>query len=85
MPKLRIMIYDVCKYVHAKLVNYLYYCRYSLSGAKKGKTEVLIDGLPGYPDNIRSNGRGGFYISLLFSRTPEVQICTSLFDSNLLN
>ncbi len=55
-----------------------------MSGAKKGKTEVLIDGLPGYPDNIRSNGRGGFYISLLFSRTPDVCICTTLCFSNLV-
>ncbi|CAL8111724.1 unnamed protein product [Orchesella dallaii] len=42
--------------------------KYHLKGDKKGTSEVFIDGLPGSPDNIRSNGRGGFYISLIAPR-----------------
>ncbi|ODM97114.1 Adipocyte plasma membrane-associated protein [Orchesella cincta] len=45
--------------------------KYHLKGPKKGTSEVLIDRLPGYPDNVRSNGKGGFYISLLTSRFAE--------------
>jgi len=45
--------------------------KHHLTGAKKGKTEVLVDGLPGFPDNIRSNGKGGFYVALLTSRSQE--------------
>ncbi|CAL8111728.1 unnamed protein product [Orchesella dallaii] len=45
--------------------------KYHLKGPKKGTSEVLIDRLPGYPDNVRSNGKGGFYISLVISRSAE--------------
>jgi len=38
--------------------------RYYLKGVKKGQSDIFIDGLPGYPDNIRSNTKGGFYVSL---------------------
>ncbi|XP_021944562.1 adipocyte plasma membrane-associated protein [Folsomia candida] len=42
--------------------------KYHLQGPKKGTKEVFIEGLPGICDNIRSNGKGGFYISLV---TPD--------------
>lgn len=49
-----------------------YSFRYYLRGDKKGTTEVFNDGLPGSPDNIRSNGKGGFYISLIAPRYSNV-------------
>lgn len=39
-------------------------CSYYLKGENKGRSGDFVDGLPGYPDNIRSNGRGGFYVAL---------------------
>ncbi|CAG7660341.1 unnamed protein product, partial [Allacma fusca] len=38
--------------------------RYHLKGPKAGQKDVFMDGLPGLPDNIRPNGKGGFYIVL---------------------
>lgn len=46
--------------------------RHYLKGPKRGQTDVFVDGLPGIPDNIRSNGKGGFYVNLVAERTPEV-------------
>ncbi|KAL6593705.1 hypothetical protein ACP70R_048606 [Stipagrostis hirtigluma subsp. patula] len=37
--------------------------RYWLKGAKAGQYELLAD-LPGYPDNIRRDARGGFWVAL---------------------
>jgi len=42
--------------------------KYHLAGPKKSEKEIFLDGLPGLPDNIRPNGRGGFYISLVVAR-----------------
>ncbi|KAH9289363.1 hypothetical protein KI387_033480, partial [Taxus chinensis] len=42
-----------------------YRCRkFWLEGPKKGQTESFIDRLPGFPDNIRSDGEGVFWIGL---------------------
>lgn len=38
--------------------------RYYLKGSKKGTADIFIDGLPGTPDNIQSDGRGGFIVAL---------------------
>ena len=38
--------------------------RYYLKGSKAGTHDVFVDGLPGMPDNLRPNGKGGFYITL---------------------
>lgn len=38
--------------------------RYYLKGPKAGKSELLLDNLPGYPDNIKLNSRGNFYVGL---------------------
>lgn len=35
-----------------------------MKGAKKGQSEVFIDGLPGFPDNIHSDKKGGFHVTL---------------------
>lgn len=38
--------------------------RYWLKGPKAGKHDVLIDNLPGFPDNIRADSAGNFWIAL---------------------
>ena len=35
-----------------------------LKGPKAGATEVFIDGLPAYPDNLSYNGEGNFWVAL---------------------
>ncbi|XP_033744810.1 adipocyte plasma membrane-associated protein-like isoform X2 [Pecten maximus] len=38
--------------------------RLYLKGPKAGQTDILADNLPGYPDNIKINSRGNFYVGL---------------------
>ncbi len=40
-----------------------------LEGEKKGATEILIDNLPGFPDNISSNGSDKFWLALVTPRS----------------
>ena len=47
--------------------------RYYLKGEKKGQSDVFIDGLPGFPDNIRSDGKDGILVSLPVARTSDVR------------
>jgi len=44
--------------------------RYYLEGPNKGKQDVFVDRLPGIPDNLRANGKGGYYISLILPSDP---------------
>jgi sugar lactone lactonase YvrE len=37
--------------------------RYWLKGSKAGQYELFAD-LPGYPDNVRRDGQGGFWVAL---------------------
>ncbi|XP_051220788.1 protein STRICTOSIDINE SYNTHASE-LIKE 10-like [Lolium perenne] len=37
--------------------------RYYLQGPKAGRYELLAD-LPGYPDNVRRDGKGGYWVAL---------------------
>ena len=39
-----------------------------LNGEKRGKAEVFIDNLPGFPDGISSNGRDTFWLALVTPR-----------------
>ena len=39
--------------------------KYWLEGDKKGQTEIFVENLNGYPDNIRYNGRDIFWIGLV--------------------
>lgn len=39
--------------------------RYYLKGSKKGTYDTFIDGLPGMPDNLNSDGKGGFLVPLV--------------------
>jgi sugar lactone lactonase YvrE len=41
-----------------------------LSGAKRGQVDTFIDNLPGFPDNIASNGRDKFWLALVTPRNP---------------
>ncbi|XP_071563276.1 adipocyte plasma membrane-associated protein Hemomucin [Temnothorax nylanderi] len=45
--------------------------KYNLKGPKAGQQEVFIDGLPGMPDNIHSDGQGGFLITLVIAIDSE--------------
>ncbi|KAH7372461.1 hypothetical protein KP509_17G005600 [Ceratopteris richardii] len=42
--------------------------RYWLKGEKKGQSELFIDRLPAFPDNIKNDGEGHFWIALLAAR-----------------
>ncbi|XP_043469735.1 adipocyte plasma membrane-associated protein-like [Leptopilina heterotoma] len=53
--------------------------KYNLKGPKAGKKELFIDGLPGMPDNIDSDGQGGFFITLAaYADSQNPQISQSL-------
>ncbi len=41
-----------------------------LGGEKKDLTEIFIDNLPGFPDNISSNGNDKFWLALVTPRSP---------------
>ncbi|RLN41482.1 protein STRICTOSIDINE SYNTHASE-LIKE 5-like [Panicum miliaceum] len=45
--------------------------RYHIAGDKKGTVEKFIDNLPGFPDNIRYDGEGRYWIALSAGRTPQ--------------
>ena len=46
--------------------------RYWLKGDKAGTAEVLIDNLPGFPDNITFNGKDRFWLALYAPRTASL-------------
>ena len=48
--------------------------RYWLEGPKKGQTEVLIDQLPGNPDNINRASDGTYWLALVGIRTPTFDL-----------
>lgn len=44
--------------------------RYWIAGPKKGRTEVVLSGLPGSPDNINRSSDGGYWMALVAMRAP---------------
>lgn len=46
--------------------------RYWLTGPKQGQVEVVIDNLPGFPDNISQANNGGYYLGLASPRSAPV-------------
>jgi ribose transport system permease protein len=48
--------------------------RYWFDGPNKGRREVLIANLPGYPDNINRGSNGTYWIALLGLRTPTFDL-----------
>jgi sugar lactone lactonase YvrE len=48
--------------------------RFWLKGPKAGTSEVFIDNLPGFPDNLSFNGRDRFWLALAAPRHPLVDM-----------
>lgn len=48
--------------------------RYWFDGPQKGKREVLVSNLPGYPDNINRGSDGTYWVALLGLRTPTFDL-----------
>jgi sugar lactone lactonase YvrE len=46
--------------------------RYWISGTRAGQSEIVIDNLPGFPDNLTSNGEGIFWFPLVSPRLSDV-------------
>ncbi|HEX7177328.1 MAG TPA: SMP-30/gluconolactonase/LRE family protein [Pyrinomonadaceae bacterium] len=46
-----------------------------LAGERKGQSDIFIDNLPGFPDNITSNGAGKFWLALI---TPRSRLLDTL-------
>jgi sugar lactone lactonase YvrE len=46
--------------------------RFWLNGSKAGSSDVFIDNLPGFPDNISFNGRDRFWLAIAAPRHPLV-------------
>jgi sugar lactone lactonase YvrE len=44
-----------------------------LSGPQAGTHDIFMDGLPGYPDNLSSNGRGLFWVALPAPRVAALE------------
>jgi sugar lactone lactonase YvrE len=59
--------------------------RYWLSGDRSGTAEVLIDNLPGFPDNINITEDGTLWVALPSPRLPDVdQLAGSPFLRKLI-
>ncbi|KAF6159803.1 hypothetical protein GIB67_030061 [Kingdonia uniflora] len=43
--------------------------KYHIEGENKGKVDMFVDNLPGYPDNIRYDGEDTYYIALASGKT----------------
>jgi sugar lactone lactonase YvrE len=46
--------------------------RYWIEGAKKGESDIFLQGLPSFPDNISTGMEGRFWIALISPRNPLV-------------
>jgi sugar lactone lactonase YvrE len=44
--------------------------RYWLKGSRAGTTDVFVENLPGFPDNLSSNPNGRFWVALFTLRNP---------------
>jgi sugar lactone lactonase YvrE len=51
--------------------------RYWLSGPKAGTHEVWLDNLPGFPDNINSDGNGTIWVAFPSPRKPDLDKLTT--------
>jgi ribose transport system permease protein len=48
--------------------------RYYFEGPKKGKTEIVIDNMPGYPDNINRASDGNYWLAIVGMRSPALDL-----------
>ena len=55
--------------------------KHSLTGPAAGNTAVLVDNLPGFPDNINNGENGRFWVGLV---APRVDIVDTLSDRPFL-
>ena len=55
--------------------------KYHLKGPKAGQHEIFAEALPGLPDNVHSDGQGGFLVSLIVSIDSEHPFSTSFSDA----
>jgi len=46
--------------------------RYWLNGEKTGQTDIFIDNLPGFPDNLSYNGEDLFWVALVYPRDKTI-------------
>jgi len=44
--------------------------RYWLKGPKEGQSDIFVENLPGFPDNISANGKGTFWLAMYTVRNP---------------
>jgi hypothetical protein len=51
--------------------------KYWLKGDKAGTSQIIIDNLPGFPDNISSNGEGIYWVALFTLRNDFVDSTTN--------
>ncbi|MEO8559678.1 MAG: SMP-30/gluconolactonase/LRE family protein, partial [Rhodospirillales bacterium] len=48
--------------------------RHYFDGPKKGKTEMVMDNLPGYPDNINTSSDGNYWLAMVGMRCPALDL-----------
>ena len=48
--------------------------RYWFDGPRKGQVEMVVDNLPGYPDNINSSSDGHYWLALVGMRAPAYDL-----------
>lgn len=48
--------------------------RFWFDGPKKGSVEIVIDNLPGFPDNINVASDGNYWLALVGMRTPTLDL-----------
>jgi len=54
--------------------------RYWFDGPKAGRVEILIDNLPGYPDNINRASDGNYWLALVGMRGPAIDLALQMPD-----
>ncbi|XP_048739183.1 adipocyte plasma membrane-associated protein-like isoform X2 [Ostrea edulis] len=54
--------------------------RYFLKGPKAGQSDIITQNLPGYPDNIKLNSRGNFYVGMGSVRYQGVSLLGPFLD-----
>ncbi|WP_319545130.1 SMP-30/gluconolactonase/LRE family protein [Ruegeria conchae] len=55
-----------------------------LAGPKAGAQEVLLDNLPGYPDNIKAQGDGTYWMAFASPRVPAEKLMPNPFLRKLI-
>jgi len=48
--------------------------RYWFDGPKKGQVEMVIDNLPGFPDNINLSSDGNYWLAMVGMRSPALDL-----------